>query len=125
MPGTIHDKPALQAHLDNRDDAVLHGWRYQQPDGDHDQDEASAGDQAQGKMQVIKSFLKHAVELESEQTCAPTISRCVSTIDQIIHLRTNQLPPAAADGIEEIIEERRLAAMAEIERMRGKPPKPN
>jgi hypothetical protein len=48
-----------------------------------------------------------------------------STTDQIIHLRTNQLAPAAADGIEEIIEERRLAAMAEIERMRGKPPKPN
>jgi formylglycine-generating enzyme required for sulfatase activity len=48
-----------------------------------------------------------------------------STIDQIIHLRTNHLAPAAAGGIEEIIEERRRAAMAAIARMRGKPPKPN
>lgn len=47
--------------------AVLHGRRYQQPGGDHDQDEASRSDQAQGKMQVGKSFLEHAVELESEQ----------------------------------------------------------
>jgi hypothetical protein len=31
----------------------------------------------------------------------------------------------AAGGIEEIIEERRRAAMAAIERIRGKPPKPN
>jgi hypothetical protein len=38
-------------------------------------------------------------------------------------MQTNQLKPSATDGIEEIIEERRLAAMAE--RMRGKPPKPN
>jgi hypothetical protein len=78
--------PALQAHLDNREvtmirvfpafhDAVVHRWRYQQPDGDHDQDEVSAGDQAQGKMQVGKSSLEHAVELESEQTCAPKEQR--------------------------------------------------
>jgi hypothetical protein len=48
-------------------DGVLHGKRYQQPDGDHDHDEASAGDQAQRNMQVDKNFLEHAVELESEQ----------------------------------------------------------
>jgi hypothetical protein len=48
-------------------DPMLHGRRCQQPDGDHDQDEASAGGQAQRNMQVGKSFLEHAIELESEQ----------------------------------------------------------
>jgi len=62
---------------------------------------------------------------ESHRTRALVLTAADSTIDQIIHLRTNQLAPAAADGIEEIIEERRLAALAEIERMRGEPPKPN
>jgi hypothetical protein len=48
-----------------------------------------------------------------------------STIEQTIHLRTNQLAPAANSEIEELIEERRRNAMAAIERMTGKPPKPN
>jgi hypothetical protein len=41
-----------------------------------------------------------------------------STIEQTIRLQTNQLKPSAADGIEEIIEERRRAAQAAIEAMR-------
>jgi hypothetical protein len=57
-----------------------------------------------------------------------------STIEQTIRLRTNQLAPAAADdGIEEVIEERRQKALAQIERMDeeskrtgdGKTKKPN
>jgi hypothetical protein len=48
-----------------------------------------------------------------------------STIEQTIRLGTNQLAPAAADGFEEIIEERRRAAVLAIEKMSGKPPKPN
>jgi hypothetical protein len=59
----------------------------------------------------------------SHRTRALALAAADSTIDQIMPLRTNQLAPAAADGIED--EERRLAAMAEIERMTGKPPNPN
>jgi hypothetical protein len=46
-------------------------------------------------------------------------------------MNTNQLKPCAADRIEEIIEERRIAAQAKIEAMGrggnnpGKPPKPH
>jgi hypothetical protein len=46
-----------------------------------------------------------------------------STIEQTIRLQTNQLKPAAgADGIEEIIEERRQRALLEIERMNAEQP---
>jgi hypothetical protein len=39
-----------------------------------------------------------------------------STIEQTIHLRTNQLAVTAAGGIEEIIEERRLAVLTSASR---------
>jgi hypothetical protein len=51
-----------------------------------------------------------------------------STIEQTIRLQANQLkPPAADDGIAEIIEERRQKALEQIARMSDglKPPKPN
>jgi hypothetical protein len=43
----------------------------------------------------------------------------------VLTLDTNHLAPAAADGIEEVIEERCRAAVLAIEKMSGKPPKPN
>jgi hypothetical protein len=62
---------------------------------------------------------------ESHRIRALVLDAADSTIDQIIRLRTNHLAPAAADGIEKIIEERWRAAVLAIEKMSGKPPKPN
>ncbi len=63
---------------------------------------------------------------EAHRIRALVLDAANSTIEQTIRLRTNQLTPAANDdGIEKVIEERRLAARAAIERMSGKPSNPD
>jgi hypothetical protein len=69
---------------------------------------------------------------EAHRTRSLLLAAADSTIEQTIRLRTNQLkPPAADDGIAELIEERRLKALEQIARMErdddnpGKPSKPN
>jgi hypothetical protein len=63
--------------------------------------------------------------IEAHRIRALVLDAVDSTIEQTIHLRTSQLAPDANSDIAEIIEERRRNAMAAIERMTGKPPKPN